>query len=403
VLAGRTARIAGRVAAALLVPVLACLPAAARAGVSPGYYATPPESLGQFNSELANATGLAMGQGTVTMALLSTGVDPNALGLAGKVITGPDYTSAPGMPLNRLESSLLAQLVAGGTASPVRRLISLRVSPQANEPGASAIYKHLDELQIDAKAIRYAVDHGAQVIYVDAWAEWSGKVPVALSAAVSYAMRKNVVIIAPEPADPNACGGYWYPVGLPGVIGIGEVTLSGDHNPVPAGTTTSACNNSIVVSAPSDEQRYPGTSAASSPYGEVMAGALVGYTVALIKQRYPGLSPALVERALAMSARSHPAGGYNPAVGFGVLDPYQAVVDAGTLTGVTVTAPVWLDLRDAVVADGAHFGDGPLPAVISALPSAGSAVGTSWAGITVGALLVILGIALALYSRRRRA
>jgi hypothetical protein len=54
------------------------------------------------------------------------------------------------------------------------------------------------------------------------------------------------------------------------------------------------------------------------------AGALVGATVALIKERYPHLSPALVGRALAMSARDHPKGGYAPSVGFGVLDPYDA-------------------------------------------------------------------------------
>jgi hypothetical protein len=50
------------------------------------------------------------------------------------------------------------------------------------------------------------------------------------------------------------------------------------------------------------------------------AGALVAATVALIKERYPYLSPALAGRALAMSARDYPKGGYAPPVGFGVLD-----------------------------------------------------------------------------------
>jgi hypothetical protein len=401
VLAARTARLAAIIAVASLVPLLAGLPAVAHASDSPGYYATPPESIAQFDSEFVSAVRAVPGQ-DVTMALLSTGVDPNLPGLAGKVTVGPNYTSPPGVALNRLTGTWLASLLATGLTSPVKRLISLRVTPQPNEPGANAVYKHLDELQIDAKAIRFAVDHGAQVIYIDATAEWGQRAPAALSAAVSYAVRKNVVLLAPEPGDPRNCADFYYPADLPGVIGVGEVMLSGDPYVAPVGGTTSACNNSIVVAAPSDEVRPDGGSAAGAMFGEMTAGIWVGLTVALIKEKYPDLSPAMVERALAMSARYHPAGGYDPAVGFGVLDPYQALVDAGNLASVTTVAPVWL-FAHGVINDGEHFGGGPPTGAISALPSAGSRVSLSWAWIALGTLLMVSAIAVAQRSRRRAA
>ena len=124
------------------------------------------------------------------------------------------------------------------------------------------------------------------------------------------------------------------------------------------------------------------------------AACYVAATVALIKQRYPQLSPALVARALAMSARYRPHGGYSPSVGFGVLDPNDAILDAGTLARLTVSAPGG---APGTVAATAHFGGAP-PGVISALPPVGRVAYLYWALIAVGA--VLLGTGAALSARR---
>ena len=48
----------------------------------------------------------------------------------------------------------------------------------------------------------------------------------------------------------------------------------------------------------------------------------------------------MVARALALSARDHPAGGYRTTVGFGLINPAGALREAGLLRGMrTVAAP----------------------------------------------------------------
>ena len=95
-------------------------------------------------------------------------------------------------------------------------------------------------------------------------------------------------------------------------------------------------NNTVLISAPADAAPVSDTMELDNFW---IAACYVAATVALIKQRYPQLPPALVARALAMSARYRPRGGYSPSVGFGVLDPNDAILDAGTLARLTVSAP----------------------------------------------------------------
>ena len=89
-------------------------------------------------------------------------------------------------------------------------------------------------------------------------------------------------------------------------------------------------------------------------------------------------------RALAMSARSRPHGGYAPSVGFGVLDPYNAVIDAGRLAASTMTAAAGPE----AVGAGARFGGGP-PGPVSAMPPAGPLPALFWALLGVGAVLLV--------------
>jgi hypothetical protein len=60
---------------------------------------------------------------------------------------------------------------------------------------------------------------------------------------------------------------------------------------------------------------------------------MVSGVAALIKSKYPGLSPALVEQALIESATHQPAGGYDVYKGFGELSASGALTAAGRLAG----------------------------------------------------------------------
>jgi membrane-anchored mycosin MYCP len=371
-------------------------------------YAAPSGAWTRFTSDLSGAQGLATGQG-VTVALLSTGADTSVPGLSGKVTEGPDYIYKPRGSLVHDVGTLTASLIVGspGAATgiaPDSKILAVRITPDGNEPGAAGFFdaQDYDDTQqpIEAKAIRYAVDHGAQVIQISS-ETWGGAgVHAELWSAISYALRKNVVIVAPEATSGKSSGGYLYPAGLPGVIGVASVMLPGGEPPV-AGTgavasgNASADNNSVAITGPGDFVQ-----AASSGwglYGTATAAAYVTGTVALIRQRYPHLPPTLVEQALAMSARYHPAGGYSKAAGFGVLDPYDAILDAGKVARNTVTAAPG---QGTVTAAG-RFGAGPRPEVIDALPSAQAQTIASWAAIGVGAALLVLAVILLLRRRRR--
>jgi len=358
-------------------------------------YSPPPGSWSRFQSDLNAAEGQATGSG-VTIALLSTGADPTIPGLAGKVTNGPDYIFAPQVPeANMLGTALAAFLVGepgiSAGVTPDARILVLRTEPDDTEPGAQSFFDNPpDEQQIDAKAIRYAVGHGAQVILFD-YESNEAPEPQLLS-AVSYALSKNVMLVAPAgvAAEEGQTSQYVYPQGLPGVIGVSQVMLPGGSPAEPVSLQNE--NNSVLISGPADD--VP----ASASFDLQNFGTAMGYvtgTVALIKQRFPNLSPALAARALAMSARYHPSGGYSTAYGFGVLDPNDAIIDAGTLARLT---PAAAPGAPGVVSAGAHFGTPP--GVISALPPVGAVAYLYWALIAVGAGLFVTGVVLLV--RRRR-
>jgi hypothetical protein len=370
-------------------------------------YSAPSGAWKQFISDLNGAEGLASGRG-VTVALLSTGVDTGAMGLSGTVTQGPNYIKKA-TPSPHSVGTISASLIAGVPrllqgAAPDSKILSLRVIPDQSESGATKFFDSGSyddsESKILAKAITYAVAHGARVIQVDAEID-SQAAFGGLASAVSDAVAKGAVIVAPEQAVGTLTTNFYaYPAALPGVIGVASVMLPGGLDPARLGVgrqaDQSVRNNSVLIAGPGDW--VPATPEGWGPYGVGTAAPYVVATVAMIKQRYPSLSPALVVQALAMSARHKPGGGYSTNVGFGILDPYDAVLDAGTLIRhMTVALP-----GPGVVGARARFGSGPPPGAVSALPSATPQIIASGAGIVVGAALLVLALVLAVRGRRRR-
>jgi Subtilase family len=403
---------AARAAAATAVTAMAALTvfassASAASGVSAtsaapasaaGSDGLPSDAYEQLQSDLIAADGVATGRG-VTIALLSTGVDTTVAGLASQVINGPDYISQPKVPLTDASGTLMAEFLLGVPGYgeglvPGAWILSLRTEPDSSEPGYNSFYNMAtsDVERPLPEAIRYAVSHGAAVIDIDdAWPAPDAD----LLEAVSYALSRNVVVIAPEDSTtgtPDDESDWSYPAGIPGVIGVSAVTLPGGQ--APYSSTPMAANNSVLISGPANT-----VDVSADGYqldGTAIAVPFVAATAAMIKEKWPQMSPALVARALAMSARYHPSGGYSPAAGFGVVDPYEAIIDAGKLARLTATAPAG---APGTVAAGARFSDGSPPGVISVLPSA-------WPWYAAyGALAVVAAAALAcggiLAARRR--
>ncbi|MGW2312483.1 S8 family serine peptidase [Actinomadura luteofluorescens] len=298
--------------------------------------------------------------GGATVAVLDSGVDAGQADLAGSVTTGPDYTrgaNPPGVAPKRLHGTNMASIIAGhghgpGGAegvvgvAPEARLLSLRVILERDEPGFAEFTGGGRYTGTIAQGIRYAADHGADVVNLSLGRSY----PTPRERdAVAYAISRNVVVVAaagnsgvedtprgvggrsapPRGARRPGGGGsaeYFYPASFPGVISVAAVDARGRH----AGFSNR--NSGVVVSAPGvqiigagPDGRYwigDGTSPAT---------AFVSGVAALIRSRHRGLAPALVTQAIVASTGNRPARGYDRGVGFGRVDAAAALAASDTL------------------------------------------------------------------------
>jgi type VII secretion-associated serine protease mycosin len=311
----------------------------------------------------------------VTVAVIDSGVNPNVSDLDGAVITGPDDTDLSTLPSNPhwgQHGTWMASIIAGrgngfddgiiGVA-PKAKILSIRVIPDMNDPGYKKYDSELESKIQDelADGIRQAVRRHAQVISMSiGYSAPSG----AVRAALQYAYDHGVVLVASagnsgdnDEKHRRVGEGGWAPVSFPaeypGVLSVGAVNR--DRQP----TSFSSGNLSVKVAAPGEGVPAQGRSGQYyTVNGTSPACALVAGVAALIKSKYPSITPAQVMEALTTTARQPlPGGGYNVLTGFGIVDAYAALVEAGKLT------------RDrpagSRVALSTHFGGG-----VAAIPAA---------------------------------
>jgi subtilisin family serine protease len=279
----------------------------------------------------------------VTVAVLDTGVDLSAPDLAGDVTTGPDYTlgaDPPGYQPPLQHGTYIASLIAAhgsgpGDAygvigvAPGAKILSVRVILDDGEPGLQAYNQDSQFADAIGKGVYYAVRHRATVINMSLGSEQ----PTAyLRAALAYAIGNDVVVIASAGNGGTSSGfaPYVYPASFTGVIAVAAVDGSG------ARAAFSEQNASVVLSAPGVDVLGAG------PDGEYIdaegtspSAALVSGVAALIRSRYPRLSPALVEQALITGATHRPPGGYSTGTGFGEVDAAAALRAAARLAAAT--------------------------------------------------------------------
>jgi subtilisin family serine protease len=241
-----------------------------------------------------------------------------------------------------------------------------------------------------ARAIRYAADHGVQVVGMSLGAYGAHK---AEREAVSYALSRGVVLVAAVGNDGDSAyaldrsTSFWsFPAGYSGVIGVGAVDSR--NRPAPF----SSDNLSVLVSAPGVDVPVatPGGEYGLSD-GTSPAAALVAGVAALIKAKYPDMPPYMVSQALTSTARSAPTAGYDDHVGFGVVDAGAALARAGELARGAAEVPV---------AEGEHFGEGPLSQEPARPGPAPLRLWLYGAGLAAG--LLAFGGALAMLTRRSR-
>ncbi|SDI76210.1 type VII secretion-associated serine protease mycosin [Nonomuraea jiangxiensis] len=298
--------------------------------------------------QLPQAWRVSKGAG-VTVAVLDSGVDPRHRDLVGSVRVGRDFTEGAnpaGTRPRRLHGTYMASLIAGhghgdqgkrgiiGVA-PEADVLSVRVILEDEEPGFREFNSAERFEDVVARGIRYAVDEGADVINMSISKELATREE---RAAIRYAIAKGVVLVAAagNEGDRKISGDYApysYPAAFPGVVSVGATDRRLRR------ATFSNWNSSVLVAAPGVDIMGAG------PGGQYWVGrgtsqatALVSGVVALIRAKFPQMSPPLVARALAAGAVDRPPGGYDTGTGFGVVNAARALAEAGKLARHTDTA-----------------------------------------------------------------
>ncbi|GLY73170.1 S8 family serine peptidase [Actinoallomurus iriomotensis] len=297
----------------------------------------------------------------VTVAVLDSGVDGSHPDLAGSVTTGPDLIHSVAPKPGRLHGTWMSSLIAAhGHGSgdgiigiaPESRVLSVRTIADPDEPGYKTFRDRPEYRSSLAKAIRYAADHGADVINMSLGGPDASEPE---RSAVAYAIAKGVVVVAsagndgdsksPKKVDRNGIVRLSYPAAFPGVIGVAAVNRHG----TPA--KFSDRNASVLVAAPGEEVVGAGP---DDGYwvgeGTSQAGAIVSGVAALVRAKYPDMAPALVAQAISTSARHRPAGGWDELVGFGEVDAAAALTAASKLRGY----------QDVTAGRPGRFDDGPV-------------------------------------------
>ncbi|EKF25862.1 type VII secretion-associated serine protease mycosin [Mycolicibacterium hassiacum DSM 44199] len=317
--------------------------------------------------KLAEARKFATGAG-VTVAVIDTGINASPRVPAEP---GGDFVDPPanGMSDCDAHGTLVASIIAGRPAptdafvgvAPDARILSLRQTsdffqfvgarPNPNDPNTTQTAGSLRSL---ARAVVHAANLGAQVINISEAACYKVTRPInetGLGAAINYAVNVKgaVVVVAagntgedctqnppPDPAVPTDPRGWgevktivspaWY---SPMVLTVAAIGQNGQ--PLPS----SMSGPWVGVAAPGADlvalgydgnpvNAMRGDDGLIPVAGTSYATAFVSGLAALLKQRFPELTPAQIINRITATAR-HPGGGVDNYVGAGVIDPVAAL------------------------------------------------------------------------------
>ena len=310
--------------------LIAVLVAAALVAVPSAAVASPMDAVRDREYWLSDygirdAWATTQGKG-VTIAIIDTGVDSGVPELAGAVVGGADFSgtgAANGQKPVGAEGSehatMVASLAAGrgtGAGSGV-----IGAAPQASILSLSISFDGDSDDEI-AQAVRWAVDHGADVINMSLTRntlDW----PESWDDAFLYAMQNDVVVVAAAGNRGSGTTEVGAPATMPGVLTVSGVDRNGG-----ASFDASSQGITIGVAAPSEQLvgvipggqhvTWNGTSGATP----IVAGI-----VALVRAAHPDLDAANVINRLLVTARDRGADGTDYIYGYGLVDAEAAVTD----------------------------------------------------------------------------
>ncbi|BAX95064.1 type VII secretion-associated serine protease mycosin [Mycobacterium shigaense] len=317
---------------------------------------------------ITQAQRFATGAG-VTVAVIDTGVDVSPRVPAEP---GGDFVVPDGNGLSDCDShgTLTASIIATRPSitdgfvgvAPGARVVSVRQTSEAFEPKDTQNNAQADpnatpaagSVRSLARAVVHAANLGVGVINISEAACFKVKKPVdesTLGAALNYAVNVKgaVVVVAagnvggdcaqnppPDPSiasDPRGWLGVqtivtpaWYAPLVLTVGGVGQNGAPSEFSMHGPWVSVAAPADNIIALGPLGEpvDALPGKEGPVPIAGTSFAAAYVSGVAALVRQRFPDLTPAQVMNRIAYTAR-HPGGEVDDAVGAGTIDAVAAL------------------------------------------------------------------------------
>jgi thermitase len=261
------------------------------------------------------AWDVTTGSSDVTIAVVDTGVDYTHQDLKDKCVAGYNYVDRTSDPMDdHGHGTHVAGIAAasGNNSTGVAgtdwkaRIMPIKVLDSQGSGYDSDV----------AAGIRYAADHGAEVINMSLG---SPDYSYTLSEAVNYAHNKGVVIVA---AAGNESTSVSYPAACDHVIAVGALESNDSlayFSNRGSDLDVTAPGVSILSTVPGGYGKMSGTS---------MASPLVAGCASLVLTAHPGYSASQVEQALKNGATDLGSPGFDTNYGYGKVNAYAAVSGA---------------------------------------------------------------------------
>ncbi|GAA3338774.1 type VII secretion-associated serine protease mycosin [Amorphoplanes nipponensis] len=291
---------------------------------------------------IAQAHRITQGEG-VTVAVIDSGVWAGHPDLKGAVLPGYNVLGK-GDGREDLEGhgTGVAGIIAARGRSGNRGVLG--VAPAAKVLPVSPAGSPL----VVAKAIDWAVEHGAKVINMSFLTAGSD----GLAAAVKRAADSDVVLVGGSGNNDEVGTDSEYPAAYPEVLAVGATDRAGkvaafSHRGPQLDLTAPGVDIAVANGDPGREyQRVEGTSVST---------AIVSGAAALIRAEYPALTAAQVVDVLESTAVDKGDPGRDDAYGFGELDV------VGALSAAATVAPGPTTSAEPDVIAGSRGGDEGLP------------------------------------------